>query len=179
MKISCNIKVKHNFKNINTIIQKLPQTATTITEDILNNIRSYAIKLEKGHNENGIIVEMIDMSTKEIKGRVYADPEKFMNNGISYLFFEYFGTGKNAEMEHIGKTKHFLKTGGSQWFIPVNKVEKTLPYPVVNIQGMDFYIAHGVKANHFITNAEFESRNENVEVVKKKIEKMIKECCKK
>ena len=122
---------------------------------------------------------MIDMSTKEIKGRVYADPEKFMNNGISYLFFEYFGTGKNAEMEHIGKTKHFLKTGGSQWFIPVNKVEKTLPYPVVNIQGMDFYIAHGVRANHFITNAEFESRNENVEIVKKKIEKMIKECCKK
>ena len=47
MKISCNIKVKHNFKNINTIIQKLPQTAKIITEDVLKNIRGYAIRLEK------------------------------------------------------------------------------------------------------------------------------------
>ena len=36
---------------------------------------------------------MIDMSTKEVKGRVYADPSKFMTeNGQSYLWFEYFGT---------------------------------------------------------------------------------------
>lgn len=48
---NCNIKVKHNFKNINAIVQKLPQTAKIITEDVLKNIRGYAIKLEKGHNE--------------------------------------------------------------------------------------------------------------------------------
>jgi hypothetical protein len=42
---------------------------------------------------NGILVEMVDMSTKEVKGRVYADPSKFMTeNGQSYLWFEYFGT---------------------------------------------------------------------------------------
>ena len=29
---------------------------------------------------NGILVEMIDMSTKEVKGKVYADPSKFMSN---------------------------------------------------------------------------------------------------
>lgn len=48
---NCNIKVKHNFKNINAIVQKLPQTAKIITEDVLKNIRGYAIKLEKEHNE--------------------------------------------------------------------------------------------------------------------------------
>lgn len=48
---NCNFKVKHNFKNINAIIQKLPQTAKMITEDVLKNIRGYAIRLEKGHNE--------------------------------------------------------------------------------------------------------------------------------
>ncbi len=63
----CNIKVKHNFKNIDTIIQKLPQTTQMITEDVLKNIRGYAIRLEKGHNEDGILVEMVDMSTKEVK----------------------------------------------------------------------------------------------------------------
>ena len=58
--ISCDIKIKHNFKNINAIIQKLPQTAKIITEDILKNIQGYAVKLEKSHKEDGIIVEMIE-----------------------------------------------------------------------------------------------------------------------
>lgn len=101
-----------------------------------------------------------------------------MSNGVSYLFFEYFGTGQYAEQEHIGKTEHFIASGCTEWFIPVGKVEKALPYPVVNIQGMDFYIAHGVKANHFMGDAEFESRNENVEIVKKKLDEMLKECTK-
>ena len=48
---NCNIKVKHNFKNINAIMQKLPQTAKIIAEDVLENIQGYAIRLEKGHNE--------------------------------------------------------------------------------------------------------------------------------
>lgn len=175
---NCNIKVKHNFKNIDAIVKKLPQTAKKITEDVLKNIRGYAIRLEKGHNEEGILVEMIDMSTKEVKGKVYADPSKFMSNGVSYLFFEYFGTGANAEMEHVGKSKHFLESGYTEWFIPVSKVEKTLPYPVVNIQGMDFYIAHGSKANHFMADASFKSRNENTEIVKKKLDEILKEVCK-
>ena len=174
----CKIKVKHNFKNIDAIIKKIPQVAKEITDDILNNIRGYAIRLEKGHNEEGILVEMIDMSTKEVKGKVYADPSKFMSNGVSYLFFEYFGTGSKAEMEHVGKTKHFIQSGYTEWFIPVGKVEKALPYPVVNIQGMDFYIAHGTKANHFMADAEFKSRNENAEIVKKKLDEMLKEVCK-
>ena len=141
--ISCNIKVKHNFKNINAITQRLPQIAKEITEDVLKNIRGYAIRLEKGHNEGGILVEMVDMSTKEVKGRVYADPSKFMSNGVSYLFFEYFGTGQWAEMPHVpNPTEHFKKSGYTEWFIPVSKVEKALPYPIVNIQGKDFYIAH-------------------------------------
>lgn len=64
---NCNIKVKHNFKNIDAIIQKLPKTVQIITEDVLKNIRGYAIRLEKGHKEDGILVEMIDMATKEVK----------------------------------------------------------------------------------------------------------------
>lgn len=175
--ISCNIKVKHNFKNINAITQKLPQIAKEITEDVLKNIRGYAVRLEKGHNEEGILVEMVDMSTKEVKGRVYADPSKFMSNGVSYLFFEYFGTGANAEMEHVGKSRHFIESSYTEWFIPVSKVEKALGYPIVNIQGVDFYIAHGMKANHFMGDAGFQSRDENVDIAKKKIEAMLKEVC--
>lgn len=101
-----------------------------------------------------------------------------MSNGASYLLFEYFGTGQYAEQEHVGKTKHFIESGYTEWFIPVGKVEKALPYPVVNIQGMDFYIAHGMKANHFMGDASFKSRNENAEIVKKKLDDMLMEVCK-
>ena len=134
---NCNIKVKHNFKNINAIMQKLPQTAKAITEDVLKNIRDYAIRLEKGNNEEGILVEMIDMSTKEVKGRVYTDKDKF-----PWAMFEHFGTGDFRELSPVGTTKHFFETGGSQWFIPVSKAEKELHYPIVEIQGIQFYIAH-------------------------------------
>lgn len=135
--------------------------------------------MKNGHKDNGIIVEMIDMSTKEIKGRVYADPSKFMTeNGQSYLWFEYFGTGQHAEQNHIGKTRHFIESGYTEWYIPVNKVGRTLSYPIVTINNNLFYVAVGSKANHFIEDAEFESRNENVEIAKKKIDAMLKEVCK-
>lgn len=47
MKFDCKIKVKHNYKKLNTVIQKLPQTTKESIENILKNIRGYAIKLEK------------------------------------------------------------------------------------------------------------------------------------
>jgi hypothetical protein len=61
--------------------------------------------------------------------------------------------------------------------VPGSKVEKALGYPIVNIQGVDFYIAHGMKANHFMGDAGFQSRDENVDIAKKKIEAMLKEVC--
>ncbi len=36
----------------------------------------------------------------------------------------------------------------------------------------------GAKANHFIGDAGFKSRNENAEIVKKKLDEMLKEICK-
>lgn len=135
--------------------------------------------MKNGHKDNGIIVEMIDMSTKEVKGRVYADPSKFMaENGQSYLWFEYFGTGQYAEQNHIGKTRHFIESGYTEWYIPVNKVGRSLNYPIVTINNNQFYVAVGSKANRFIEDAEFESRNENIEIAKNKIDAMLKEVCK-
>lgn len=179
MKLNCTIKVKHNFKNINTMIQKLPQTISESIEDILKNIRGYAIKLERGHNQDGILCELIDMSTNEIKGRVYATPDKFMiDDKQSYLWFEYFGTGQFAEKEHVGTTKHFKETGYTEWYIPKGNVKRPLSYPIKIINGKEFYVATGSKANHFLTDAEFTSRNENAEMVQKKIKEMFKEVCK-
>lgn len=169
--ISCKLKVKHNFKNIEKISSRLSQVTQESIEDVLKNIQGYAIKLEKGNHEDGILVEMID-SSGQIKGRVHTSAEV-----MPWAMFEHFGTGDYRELSPVGVTEHFLKTGGSEWFIPVSKAPKELHYPIIEIQGVQFYVAHGVKANHFMTDAEFKSRNENKEIVQKKISEMIKEVC--
>lgn len=168
------IKAKYGYKRIDKLIASL-QTEIGI-EDVLKSIRGQAIKLEKGHNDNGILVEMFENGQET--GRVYATPEEFLSSGISYLFFEYFGTGKYAELEHVGKTKHFIESGYTEWFIPVEKVQKPLNYPVININGVDFYLAHGVKPNHFLQDAEFDTREQNKGIVKNKLEEMFKRICK-
>ena len=67
MKLSCEVKVKHNYKKLNNIVKELPKIAETITQDILKNIQGYAVKLEKGHNTEGILVEMIETSTMMVR----------------------------------------------------------------------------------------------------------------
>lgn len=172
IKLKAKVKVKHNYKKLNQISSKLPKIVHGSIEDVLKNVKGYAVKLEKGHNNEGILWELIDTSTNEVKGRIYTDKIK-----MPYAMFEHFGTGRYAEMEHVGTTKHFIESGFTEWFIPVNKVEKALQYPIITINDMQFYIAHGTKANHFMTDAEFQSREENLEIVKKKIHEMLKEVC--
>ena len=82
------------------------------------------------------------------------------------------------EQEHIGKTKHFIESGYIEWYIPVNKVGRSLNYPIITINKKQFYVAVGSKANHFISDAEFESRNENAEIARKRLNEMLKECTK-
>lgn len=67
--------------------------------------------MKNGHKEDGILVELVETSTMKVSSRVYAEPSKFIaENGQSYLWFEYFGTGTFAEQDHIGKTKHFRES---------------------------------------------------------------------
>ncbi len=178
VKINCKVKAKYNYKRIQELQKQLPQTIKESVEDIIKNIQGCAIRLEKGHNKEGILVEIIEGSTGKVKSRVYADPTKFISNGQSYLWFEYFGTGTYAEQDHVGTTKHFLESGYTEWFIPVSKVQRSLNYPIVTINDTQFYIAHGSKANHFLGDAEFETRNDNVEVVIENVKNMLKEVCK-
>ena len=174
VKIKCKINGLNKLnKKLDTIIKKMPQTIEKSVEEILKDMRVSAIRLEKGHHEDGILAELVDVANNKVKGRVYADIKAF-----PYFMFEHYGTGQYAEMNHIGKTKHFIESGFTEWFIPVSVAPKALPYPIVTINDMQFYIAHGVKANHFMTDAEFETRDSNIETVERNIYKLLEEVCK-
>lgn len=179
VRLKCEIKSRNLKKNVDNIIKLLPKTKEIAVENILKNIQGCSIKLERGHNEKGISVELIENSTGISKGRVVAKAEEFMtDSNISYLLFEYFGTGQHAEMEHIGRTKHFLETGYTEWYIPVNKVKRKLNYPILNIGGHDFYVAYGSKSNHFLSDAEFSTRNTNKKEFTKELKDIIEKSCK-
>lgn len=173
MSFSCNIKSKNKLKSISKLEKKIPKILKDITLLVSNNIRNKAIRLERGNNSNGILVELVNVEDNQVISRVYTSTEN-----MPWAMFEHFGTGDFREMEAIGRTKHFLETGGSEWFIPVKKVEKVLNYPIITINGIDFYVAHGVKANHFMTDAEFLTREENKNIVRNKINQLIKEVSK-
>ncbi len=71
-----------------------------------------------------------------------------------------------------------MNLGYVEWYIPVNKVERSLNYPIVTINKTQFYVATGAKSNHFLTDAEFKTREENKEIVVKKLNEMLKEVAK-
>lgn len=67
MGIKVKVKVKNNFTKFDKINNEISGVVAKGIEDVLKNIRGCAIKLEKGHNEQGILCEMMDVSSKEVK----------------------------------------------------------------------------------------------------------------
>ena len=86
--------------------------------------------------------------------------------------------GIYAQQPHIGKTKHFLESNYEEWFIPVSKVEKPLHYPIITIQGQQFYLAHSVPAKPFMRPAGFETKEQNIDIIKNKLNEILEQACK-
>jgi hypothetical protein len=160
-------------KKLNNIATKLPKTIETSIEEILKNTCEYAIRLRRGNKNDGILFEMVETDNGKVKGRIYTDQENF-----PYSWFEHFGTGQYAEQPHVGTSKHFIESGYEEWFIPVNKVNRDLPYKIITIQGNQFYIAHGVQSNPFLQKAEFELRDTNIDTIQANIYNLLQEVCK-
>lgn len=105
IKITCKIKGLDKLeKKTNKIIKELPQKVEESIEDVLKNIQTYAIRL-LGTDNNGIVCEIVNTSTKEISGHIFTDQNK-----MPWSWFREFGTGIYAEQPHIGTTKHFLES---------------------------------------------------------------------
>lgn len=172
MEIKLKYKIENLEEKINKITKELPKTVEKSIGESIEETAEYAIRL-LGVNDNGITCEMINMKTKEIKGRVFTDQNK-----MPWSWFREFGTGTYAQQPHIGTTKHFLETGYEEWYIPVSKIDNTLHYPIKIINGKQFYVAHSSKAKPFMRPAGFERREKNVEVVQEAICKMLNQICK-
>ena len=57
------IKAKYGYRRIDKIIERLQKDIGI--EELLKNLRGTAIKLEKGQNSEGILVEMYETENKK------------------------------------------------------------------------------------------------------------------
>lgn len=62
--------------------------------------------------------------------------------------FAEYGTGIYSEKGHIGSTTTFIESGFNKWYVPVNEVKHNVNYPVIQIDGEDYYIARPQVAQH-------------------------------
>lgn len=171
--------IKCNKKKLNSLENKMKKISKSIAkstmegvQEALKNTQTLAIRIRKGES-SGILTELVEINSNKVKGRVYTDKVNFF-----WATFLEYGTGEYAQLPHIGTTPTFIKSGYEYWFIPVSKVDKRLYYPIIEIQEQQFYIAHGVQPKPFMTPAGIQTREQNVEIIKKAIKSMIREVCK-
>ena len=62
--------------------------------------------------------------------------------------FAEYGTGVYAENGHIGTTPTFVNSGYNKWYVPVSSVKHNVSYPIVEIDGEQYYIARPQIAQH-------------------------------
>ena len=86
IKLQAKIKVKHNYKNIRKISDMLPEAVKTGVEKAVKETCKYALHL-LGTDNGGITFEIVNVNTKEVKGRVYTDQNK-----MPWSWFREFGT---------------------------------------------------------------------------------------
>lgn len=163
-------------KKMETLIRKLPEAAKMGVDDALKNTQEKALQNKRGNKDEKLIpIEIFDFDKNKVVGRVYTNKDLF-----SHACFLEFGTGAKADgtLPHIGKTKTFIESGMQYWFLPIEKIDKNLNNPVINIKGELFYIMFATKPYPFMRTAAFYSRRENADLINERIGKMILEVLK-
>lgn len=163
------------YKKMDNLVKKLPESAKLGVNDALKNTQETALKNKRGsRNEKLIPIEIVDFNKYEVVGRVYTNKDLF-----SYAPFLEYGTGTEAELPHIGKTKTFILSGFRYWFLPVEKVDRQFsPERIINIDGSLFYLMFATRPYPFMRPASMSTRQENADLVNERIGRLLMEVLK-
>jgi HK97 gp10 family phage protein len=164
-------------RSLNKKLDKINNTFVNSTkigvDKALEDIQKLALDYKVGKKDPTQLPFESDINGSEINGRLHSDKDTF-----NYAGFLEFGTGAFAEKPHVGTTKTFIDSGFTMWYLPVEKVNKPLPYKIITIKGKRFYVVFGQKPKPFMRPAAFESRDNTLEQIQKEmiknIEKVIK-----
>ena len=172
-------KLSSLYKKLNKISDNLLTHATAGIKKACDETQKTALNYKPGSKDpSKIRVECEQEGKTKVKGRVFTDKDNF-----SYATFLEYGTGalKGPELPVIAQTETYYKSGGTKWYLPVDKSPKPLENPIVYVPVRD---KHGMKTGsyikcyvmttqaptYFMTNTAFDRRQPNVETIRQEIQ---------
>lgn len=171
------IQIKWNESKLNSFYKKMGNMSETIKKGAIQGInkalketQELALQMKRGSNK-GIEIQLVDLNTNEIKGRVYTDSKTY-----PYLVYLEFGTGIYADSEGGGSRAKQIP-----WYVHVSMADLSkYHYPIYTspITGEQFYVVHGMHPHPYMRPTAFQMHDKNVQTVAKEIKEMIKEAVK-
>lgn len=164
-------------KKMKRIINNLIEHVSSGVEEASEETRKYALKQKKGVKKDDMILKEINSSINEIVSRIYTN--------FKHAPFLEFGTGRYAEMPHIGKSKTFLESGFKFWYAPATSIKGTYTatdfmvhegvfYPMITrMYGKTYVLVFEQQSRPFMRPAAFYMRSKNVGIINNKIKKGI------
>ena len=153
-------------KLIKNLMKAEENTAQSIWDDVIANA-----PVTTGEYASSITVDKPTYKKKKISTVIGSDLKTEDGYFLGRMLEN--GTGIYALEEHIGKTKTFVNSGYTYWYLPVEKANRELGNPIT-LYGKQYYVMHAQPAKPHFTPA----YNSNVRVRKENIAKAIKESMK-
>jgi uncharacterized surface anchored protein len=162
MKIEIDLKGFEDFtKALKNAEGKIPTIAREVVDELsdIGLVDNYASTRKK---------QVVELSN-EVRGGIE-------NDNPNVLFAEY-GTGTKADPKapityNGGKhSSTYDNTGGAMWYVPTEQVDHDLPYSVVKMGDIEYYLAHGQKAQHKFLEATERMIQSKDEVVRQALER--------
>ena len=138
-------------------------------EGALKHGKEVALQNKRGSRDNDSILYEIIIGDSSIEGRVYTN--------FDYALFLEFGTGTKSELDHIGHTETFKKSGYRYWLLPKEvadaKGKEFAPERVININGNLFYLMFATQPYPFMRPTAFDMENNTLKIFADAIRKEI------
>lgn len=163
-------KLNNLYSKLDKLCTNIKKSAESGLNEATKQTQKYALNKKVGNKEKDKILYEIINDKNTIIGRVYTN--------FKYAPFLEYGTGKFAELPHIGTTKTFVKSGYTYWYLPVEKAERDLPNPTIWVNDQEFYIMFSQEPRPFMRPTAFERKNPNIKLIKQSISDSIKEVIK-
>lgn len=156
------------YKKMDHIINNLQESTIKGVNEALESTQRLALQLKRGSNK-GILIELADLNTGEIKGRVYTDSKNF-----PYLVYLEFGTGIYADPEGGGTRAKKIP-----WYVHTSMADLSrYGYELVTYGGESFYVVYGMRPHPYMRPAGFQNIDTSLDIIQKAIVDMIKEAIK-
>lgn len=154
-------------RKLNNIANNLEKNTLEAMNKVLKDGQKVAFDNKIGTKDESMIPYEATSDKTYVTGRLHTDKKKFSHA----LFLEY-GTGTEAEMEHIGTTKTFLKSGYQYWYLPVEKAPRDFGTPIM-INGKEFFVMYPQSPKPFMRPTAFYLRDNAKIILAKELKERI------